>query len=167
MPLTQISDQTAVSGDKSFISSTDGLPVTSNSSSQKLKSFAFFRSNRKGVTDPDGLPPPSKKLASEKGLSSSQQVSFAHCSVPSTPNSTAQVNSYIRTITNSVSAGSSVMRSSTPMTTPSNKHNNGTPSLPVTPVSCRSATKRKFPGPAGLLPKLVRRCIITICIYSG
>ena len=163
-----------MSGDKSFISSTDGLPVTSNSSSQKkLKSFAFSHSNRKEVSDSDGLLPPSKKLASEKDLSrlsSSQQMSFAHCSVPSTPNSTAQVNSYIETRTNTVSAGPSVMRNSTPMTTPSNKHNHGTPSLPVTPVSCRSAVKRKFPGPAGLLPKLVRKFWIKyfkiiFCVY--
>lgn len=50
------------------------------------------------------------------------------------------------------------------MTTPSNKHNDGTPSLSVTPVSCCSAVKRKFPGPAGLLPKLVRKFFITVCI---
>ena len=162
-PLTQICDQTVVSGDnyKSFISSRDSLPVTSNSSSQKLKTFSFSRCNRNKVTDLDGLPPPSKKPASEKELarlsSSSQQ--------PSTPNITAQVNSFISTMTNSVSGGSSVMKSSTPTMTPSNKHKNETPSLPVTPVSCRSATKRKFPGPAGLLPKLVRKLFLCLCIY--
>ena len=152
IPLMQICDQTVVSGDKSFIPSKDNLPGTS---SQKLKSFAFSRGSRKDMIDPDGLPPPSKKPASEKELtklSNSQPFNTTiHCSTP-----IQQVNSFITsTVTNPV-CGSTVMKSSTPIMS---KHSNETPQR-VPPVNRHSAVKRKFPGPAGLLPKLVRKLLL-------
>ena len=158
----QICDQSVASRDTSFIPLKHGLPVTSNSSSQKLKSFTFSRSSsHREVAGSNGLPPPSKKPASEKELtrqSGSQHMSFNASSVPSTPSNLAQVNSII---TNQVTG----MKSSTPITTSGSKQSNETPSLPVTPVSCQSAVRRKFPGPAGLLPKLVR--IYCYYIYGG
>ena len=154
-----------MSEDNLFISSRDNLPVTSNSSSQKLKTSTFSCSNQKKVTDSDGLPPPSKKPASGKELarlSSSQYLSFdtsIHCLVPCTPNSTTQVNPFISTMIKSVSS-SSVIKSPTPKMTPSSKHNTETPSLPVTPVSYHSIMKRIFPGPAGLIPVRVRKLLL-------
>lgn len=156
----QVYNQISVGGDKSSDLLRCTLPETS--SSQKLKSFAFSHSSRRDIADSDGLPP-SKKPASEKkfaGLGSSQHTSFntsIHCSVPSTPNS---LDLLTNRVTNPVSCGSLVMKSSTPVSTANNKYNNEMPSLPVTPLSRRSAAKRKFPGPAGLLPKLVRELLL-------
>ena len=152
LPLLQVRNQLSASGDKSFDSPSCSLPVAT--STQKLKTFAFSRSSRRDVTDSDDLPP-SKKPASEKEitrLSSTQHTSDVHCSMPSTP---VQSDS----LTNSQSVGSQVMKSSTPITTVNNKYSNETPSLPITPLSRHSVAKRKFPGPAGLLPKLVRRSL--------
>ena len=155
----QICDQSVASRNTSFIPSKHGLSVTSNSSSQKLKAFTFSRNNCKEVTDSDGLPPPSKKPASEKELTrysgSSQHTPFS--SVSSTPSNSSQVNSII-----SNPGPVTSLKSSTPIMIPGSKQSNETPSLPVTPVSCRSAAKRKFPGPAGLLPKLVRIMLLYV-----
>ena len=146
----------SVTGDKSFDSPRCSLPVLS--SSQKLKTFSFSRSSQRNVMDSDGLPP-SKKPASEKEitrLNRSQHSSFnnsRHCSVPSSTNSVSH-DPLTNTVTNSVSGAA--MKSSTPTSSVNNKCNNKIPSLPVTPLSRHSA-KRKFPGPAGLLPKLVRK----------
>ena len=150
LPLLQVRNLLSASGGKSFDSLGCSLPLAS--STQKLKTFAFSRSSCRDVTDSDDLPP-SKKPASEKEitrLNNTQHTS--HCSMPSTP---VQSNS----LTASQTVGSQVMKSSTPITTVNNKYSNEAPSLPVTPLSRHSVAKRKFPGPAGLLPKLVRKSL--------
>lgn len=149
LPLLQVHSQVSAGGDKS-----PRCSLSVSSSSQKLKTFAFSRSSRRVATDSDNLPP-SKKPASDKEIatfSNTQHTSSIHHPMPSTPSSTVQsVDS------NSLFVGSQVMKSSTPITSVNNKYGSETPSLPVTPLSRHPMAKRKFPGPAGLLPKLVRR----------
>jgi len=161
IPLMQMCNQASVNRDESINPSRDSMSLTSSSlSSQKLKTFAFSRSNRKNVTDSGDLPP-TKKPALEKELTilnptqhTSLDTSF-HCSVSSMLDSTSQNDSLLTsTVTTPVSSGSLARRSSTPITMSNNHHIDGAPSLPITPLS-RPVVKRKFPGPAGLLPKLV------------
>ena len=151
LPLLQVHSQVSAGGDKS-----PRCSLSVSSSSQKLKTFAFSRSIRRVATDSDNLPP-SKKPASDKEIASfsnTQHRSSIHHPMPSTPSSTVQsVDS------NSLFVGSQVMKSSTPIT---NKYGSETPSLPVTPLSRHAMAKRKFPGPAGLLPKLVRRLLCCV-----
>lgn len=154
-PLIQMCNQASLSGDKY------SLPVTS--SSQRLKTFSFIRSSRKDVTvDSDNQLPPSKRPALEENkftsrLSCSQMHTSSdtskHCSIRTTPNRDTSTD----TTTNPVSRGI-VVNCSTPITTVNNKYNGATPNR-------RSVVKRKFPGPAGVLPKLVRKSHVTIAFY--
>jgi len=149
-------------------------------SSQKLKTFAFSHSKLKDVDKPL---PSSKRLALEKDLSEHR--------TPVCPSSSLTTSSKVPHIIDTLPIGSSVVAfpnslshttltchsSKTSSVTAHSSHDHDHISLPVTPLSScptplsshRSASKRKFPGPAGLLPKLVcnyiQKLLITIlCI---
>ena len=165
VPLMQVSNKTTVTNDKPDQRKTTTTPL----SSQKLKTFAFSRSKLK-----DEGKPPSKRLALESNLSvpttpicsfSSPLNSSSGSTIPHLTNTSSFVPSSV-TLASSLSHSTPTCLSITAL---SSSSCHGSTSLPTTPLSSRPSAKRKFPGPAGLLPKLVCNnyfmCITTVVLH--
>ena len=138
-------------------------------SSQKLRTFAFSRSKLKDVDKPL---PPSKRPTLEKELSyhrASVHPSSSLSTSSTVPHiiDTSPIGLSTVTLPNSLSHTTPTRHTSktSSVATHSNSRHNGHMSLPVTPLSSRPSSKRKFPGPAGLLPKLVCSYIHRVIKY--
>ena len=162
VPLMQVCNKTPLAKDKS-----DQGKSNTPLSSQKLKTFAFSRSKLKDVDKP-----PSKRPALERDLSDHRTPVCSSLSL-----NISSSNAVPHIIDTSPTHSSTVRLPDSSHITPTchtrktsthNSHHDGLTSLPVTslssrptPLSCHClSAKRKFPGPAGLLPKLVCNYIL-------
>ena len=169
VPLVQVCNKAPMTNEKS-----DQCKSNTPLSSQKLKTFAFSRSKLKDVDKPL---PPSKRPTLEKELSNHRAPLSSLSTSSMVPHiiDTSPIGLSTVTLPNSLSHTTPTRHTSktSSVTTRSNSHRHSHISLPVTPLSScptplsshRPSSKRKFPGPAGLLPKLVGSCIHGVIKY--